>query len=113
MATALKETMRTATCPKCHKTSHIENNKGEWNTTCTNCKTGQGNPQPLTPHLHVPYDPDLYAELNAPTYQLMPNGKIHYNHPPGTHDDKFWDDSLTPFMRQSLVTHIASLLQDV
>lgn len=20
----------------------------------------------------------------------MPNGKIHYNHPPGTHDDKFW-----------------------
>ena len=30
------------------------------------------------------------AELNAPTYQLMPNGKIHYNHPPGTHDDKFW-----------------------
>jgi len=91
MATALKETMRTATCPKCRKTSHIENNKGgEWNTTCTNCKTEQGNPQPLTPHLHIPYDPNLYAELNAPTYQLMPNGKIHYNHPPGTHDDKFW-----------------------
>ncbi len=20
----------------------------------------------------------------------MPNGKIHYNHPPGKHDDKFW-----------------------
>lgn len=90
MATALKETMRTATCPTCRKTSHIENHKGEWNTTCNTCTTPQGNPQPLTPHLHIPYDPDLYAELNTPTYQLTPEGKIHYNHPPGTHDDRFW-----------------------
>ncbi|MCW4050820.1 MAG: hypothetical protein NWE89_13900 [Candidatus Bathyarchaeota archaeon] len=91
MATQLRETMRTATCPQCNWQGHVETLTGTWNPHCpTGCKSPEGNPQTLTPHLHIPYDPHLLAELNTPTYQLTKTGRIHYSHPPGTHDDRFW-----------------------
>ena len=47
-------------------------------------------PVSLRPLLHIPYDPKLFAELNVERYELAKNGKIHYSHPEGTHDDRFW-----------------------
>ena len=44
----------------------------------------------LRPLLHIPYDPDLFAELNVERYELSKSGKILFNHSEGTHDDRFW-----------------------
>lgn len=38
----------------------------------------------------LPYDSDLIAELNVEKFQLSKTGKIKFNHPQGTHDDRFW-----------------------
>ena len=48
----------------------------------------------LRPFLHLPYDPDLHKELNVERYELGKNGKILFNHPEGTHDDRFWATAL-------------------
>jgi energy-coupling factor transporter ATP-binding protein EcfA2 len=91
MATALKETMRTAECPACGWTGSLETLDGERATTCPKgCASGLGNPQTLRPLLHIPYDPDLFSELNAPTYELAKTGRIQFSHPEGVHDDRFW-----------------------
>lgn len=91
MATGLKETMRTAECPSCGWLGNVEDLQGGWSTTCPiGCTSGEGNPQTLRPLLHLSYDPDLYTELNAPTYELAKSGKIHFSHPEGAHDDMFW-----------------------
>ena len=91
MATALKELMRSVECPVCGWTGYIENLSGKWNTTCPQgCTSELGNPQKTISRLHIPYDPELYTELNTPTYNLSKTGKIQYSHPQGTHDDRFW-----------------------
>jgi hypothetical protein len=91
MATALKEIMRSVECPSCGWSGYIEALDGSWRTTCINqCTTNQGTPQTLISKLHIPYDPELLNQLNAPSYQLSKTGKISYNHPEGTHDDMFW-----------------------
>jgi len=91
MATALKEAMREAECPICGWKGHIESVEGEWQTTCPRgCKTEEGNPATLRPRLHIPYDPELFHELNVERYELSKTGKLHFNHPEGTHDDRFW-----------------------
>ena len=90
MATALKETMRTAECPACGWTGSLETLDGERATTCPKgCASGLGNPQTLRPLLHIPYDPDLFSELNAPT-ELAKTGRVQFSHPEGVHDDRFW-----------------------
>lgn len=90
LATRLRATMQTATCPRCGWHGQITTHP-HWITTCPQgCTTPQDNPQQLTPQLHLPYDPNLYAELNTVTHELTPGGKIYYNHPEATHDDKFW-----------------------
>jgi len=33
---------------------------------------------------------DLFHGLNLERYELGKTGKILYNHPQGTHDDRFW-----------------------
>jgi hypothetical protein len=40
--------------------------------------------------LHIPYDSQLIPELNLERYELTKDGKTRFNHPPGTHDDRFW-----------------------
>jgi phage FluMu gp28-like protein len=101
MATALKEAMRQAECPICGWKGHIESIEGEWHTTCPRkCKTSEGNPINLRPRLHIPYDPDLIHELNVERYELAKTGKLLFNHPEGTHDDRFWALALAVYAAQ-------------
>jgi len=91
MATALKEIMRTAECPQCGWNGHVETVEGEWYTTCPKgCKTKENNSQTLKPTLHIPFDPELFNELNALTYELTKTGRISFSHPEGTRDDRLW-----------------------
>ena len=70
---------------------HVDTLEGTWRTTCPEgCMTEEGNPSSLRPILHIPFDPDLFHELNVERYELGKTGKILYNHPQGTHDDRFW-----------------------
>ena len=91
MATCLKENMRTADCPACGWWGHVEDLDGSWRSTCPQgCSHEDGRPVGLRPLLHVPYDPDLYAELNVERFELGKTGKLLFSHPEGTHDDRFW-----------------------
>lgn len=91
MATALKENMRQADCPGCGWSGYIEGVDGEWRTTCPEgCRRDDGRPVGLRPLLHIPYDPELFAELNVERLELSKNGKLLFNHPQGTNDDRFW-----------------------
>jgi hypothetical protein len=91
MATCLKEQMRSAVCPKCGWTGYVDTLEGEWRTTCPQgCRSDEGNPVNLRPLLHVPYDGELLHELNVERFELGKTGKILFNHPEGTHDDRFW-----------------------
>ncbi|MHA1878306.1 MAG: hypothetical protein ACTSUC_17835 [Promethearchaeota archaeon] len=49
------------------------------------------------PLLHIPYDPDLFAEPNVERFELGKSGKILFNHPEGTHDDRFWAVALSVY----------------
>ena len=91
MATCLKEKMRTADCTVCGWRGQVEDLDGSWRTTCPNgCSLDDGRLLSLRPLLHVPYDPDLYAELNVERFELGKMGKLLFSHPEGTNDDKFW-----------------------
>jgi len=91
MATALKEQMRRAVCPACAWTGYVDTLEGEWRTTCPQgCRNEEGNPYTLRPLIHIPYDADLFHELNVERYELSKTGKLLFNHPEGTHDDRFW-----------------------
>jgi len=91
MATCLKEQMRSADCPCCGWTGYVDTLEGEWRTRCPGgCETEDGTSQSLRPLLHVPFDPELFNELNVERYELGKTGKILFNHPQGTHDDRFW-----------------------
>jgi len=91
MATALKEAMRWAVCPKCGWEGYVDAIEGDWRTVCPKgCESEEGNPVKLRPRLHIPYDPDLYHELNNERYELGKTGRIMFTHPEGTHDDRFW-----------------------
>jgi hypothetical protein len=91
MATCLKEKMRSSVCLKCGWTGYVDTLEGEWRTTCPQgCRSEEGNPQSLRPILHIPFDADLLHELNIERYELDKTGKLSFNHPEGTHDDRFW-----------------------
>jgi phage FluMu gp28-like protein len=47
--------------------------------------------------LHIPYDSNLIAELNTERYELTKDGKTHFSHPTGTHDDRFWALALAAY----------------
>ena len=51
----------------------------------------------LRPLLHIPFDPDLFHELNLERYGLSKSGKLLFNHPQGTHDDRFWGLALAAY----------------
>ena len=50
----------------------------------------EGNLVSLRPLLHIPFDADLFHELNVERYELSKSGKLLFNHPEGTLDDVFW-----------------------
>jgi hypothetical protein len=91
MATCLKEQMRSAACPRCAWEGYVDTLEGEWRTTCPQgCRSDEGNPVNLRPLLHVPYDGEMFHEFNVERFELGKTGKILFNHPEGTHDDRFW-----------------------
>jgi phage FluMu gp28-like protein len=47
--------------------------------------------------LCIPYDGNLVAELNVEQYELSKEGKTKFNHPHGTHDDRFWALALAAY----------------
>ena len=82
-------------CLKCSWDGYVDTLEGEWRTTCPKgCRSDEGNAVSLRPILHIPFDPDLYHELNVERYELGKTGKILFNHPQGTHDDRFWSVTL-------------------
>jgi hypothetical protein len=98
MATALRENMRRADCPRCGWSGYIEGASGEWHTTCPKgCRRDDDSPMGLRPLLHIPYDPEVFSELNVERYELSKSGKILFNHPEGTHDDRFWALALSVY----------------
>ena len=98
MSTALRESMRRADCPVCGWSGYIEDVGGEWRITCPEgCRRDDESPVGLRPPLHIPYDPDLFAELNVERYELGKSGKILFNHPEGTHDNRFWALALSVY----------------
>jgi ribosomal protein L37AE/L43A len=91
MATAAKEQMRKAICPKCGWMGYVDTREGEWQTTCPRgCVSDEAKPIKLRPLLHLPYDEELYHELNV-------ERKLQFNHPEGTHDDRFWSVALAVY----------------
>ena len=95
MATALKEAMRSAVCPVCGWEGHVDAVSGKWRTSCPKgCSNDEGVRASLRPLLHIPFDPDLFHELNVERYELSKSGKLLFNHPQGTNDDRFWALSL-------------------
>jgi hypothetical protein len=103
MATALREKMRTVECLECEWEGYVEALEGEWRTTCPQrCRSREGNPVTVTPLLHLPYDPDLFNELNAPTYELTKTGRIHFSSTGGGHDDRFWSLALAVYSSQTV-----------
>jgi len=64
------------------------------------CESDEGNPASLRPRLHIPFDADLYHELNVERYELGKTGKLLFNHPEGTHDDRFWAVALAVYASQ-------------
>ena len=98
MATCLKEQMRSSVCPGCGWEGYVDTLEGAWRTTCPQgCETEEGNPRSLRPILHIPFDEALYHELNVERYELSKSGKILFNHPQGTHDDRFWAVALAVY----------------
>ncbi|MCW4050894.1 MAG: hypothetical protein NWE89_14290 [Candidatus Bathyarchaeota archaeon] len=55
----------------------------------------EGNRVDLRPLLHIPIDPELFNELNVERYELSTSGKLLFNHPQGTNDDRFWAIALS------------------
>jgi hypothetical protein len=91
MATCLKEQMRSAVCPSCGWRGYVDGQKEAWVTTCPEgCVNKEGNTVGLRPLLHIPFDPELFNELNLERYELSKSGKLLFNHPQGTNDDRFW-----------------------
>jgi hypothetical protein len=63
----------------------------EWRTTCPDgCTTEEKNMGMPKAARHIPLDPNLFNGLNVERYKLSKSGKLLFNHPQGTNDDRFW-----------------------
>jgi hypothetical protein len=102
MATCLKENMRTIECPKCRWRGYIDTLEGNWRTTCPQkCIHEDGRELILRPILHIPYDPELFSQLNKERYELGKTEKLLFNHPEGPHDDGFWATALAVYAAEN------------
>jgi len=54
--------------------------------------------------LRIPYDSDLIAELNIERFELTKDGKIKFNHPESTNDDRFWALALAVYATRTVPT---------
>jgi len=48
-------------------------------------------------HFRLPYDRDVINELNIERFEITKAGKVRFNHPEGTHDDRFWAIALAVY----------------
>jgi len=64
----------------------------------------EGNPMSLRPLLHIPFDPELFKEINVERFELSKSGKILFNHPDGTHNDRFWAVALAVYAAEQAPT---------
>ena len=102
MTTCLKKNMRTVECPTCGWRGFIKTLEGFWRTTCPQeCRNYDGNSITLIPILHIPYDPELFSQLNIERYELSMTGKLLFNHPELTHDDGFWATALALYVAEN------------
>ena len=101
LATALREAMRRAECPVCGWGGYTVDAEGAWRTTCPEGCRENGRAAVLRPLLHIPYDPDLFAELNVERFELGKTGRVLFSHPMGTHDDRFWALALAIYAAES------------
>ena len=57
----------------------------------------------LRPFLNLVNNKDLFAELNVERYELSKIGKLLFNPPMGTHDDRLWALALTVYAAENTV----------
>ncbi|MCW4048110.1 MAG: hypothetical protein NWE89_00085 [Candidatus Bathyarchaeota archaeon] len=75
----------------CDYSGYVDGGEGKWGTACPDgCRLDDERSVPLRPLMHIPNDPDLFAELNVELYERCKTGKILFSHSQGTHDDRFW-----------------------
>jgi phage FluMu gp28-like protein len=83
----------------------LANTEGTKFTQQTKQEMAQHLKQAMTEkRLHIPYDSQLIAELNTERYELTKDGKTRFNHPPGTHDDRFWALALATYATRTQQT---------
>ena len=46
------------------------------------------------------FDQNLLSKLNVERYELSKTGKLLFNHPDGTHDDRFWAPALAVYAEE-------------
>jgi phage FluMu gp28-like protein len=83
----------------------LPNTEGAKFTQQTKQEMAQHLKQAMTEkRLKIPYDSQLIAELNTERYELTKDGKTRFNHPPGTHDDRFWALALAVYATRTQQT---------
>lgn len=83
--------MKSSVCPGCGWEGYVDEIPGEWRSSCPDgCVSVEDSKAGLRPLLHIPFDPDLFHELNVERYELSTSGKLLFNHPQGTYNDRFW-----------------------
>ena len=90
--------MRSAVCTSCGWRGYVDAIEEEWTTMCPEgCATEEGNTVSLRPLLYITFDPELFNEMIVERYELSKSGKLLFNHPQGTNDDRFWVLSLAVY----------------
>ena len=64
-------------------------------------------------NLHIPFDINLFHELNVERYELAKTGKIPFNHLEGTHDDRFWATALAVLTAEQALSPPSRLMTRV
>jgi phage FluMu gp28-like protein len=83
------EDARNAGVPNVEGVVFTEQRKEELATVLKEQMTGR--------KLWIPYDEQLINELNTERFELTKTGHVHFNHPQGTHDDRFWALALATY----------------
>ena len=55
----------------------------------------------ITTLTHILFDPNLFNEFNVERFELGRTGKLLFNHPQGTHYNRFWALTLAVYSAES------------
>ena len=78
-------------CPLCGWSGYNESLDSEWRQSCPNDDSG------ISSVFHIPYDQDLFNDLNTLIYTLTKTGRIQFSHSLGAHNDMFWAVALSRY----------------